>query len=56
MVAAKTDYALAYAEKLPGRLLPVVRMGKKPAFLGWQEAASNDPVMLRQWLDRKSVV
>lgn len=52
MAAAKTDYALVYAEKLPGRLLPVVKMGKKPAFRGWQEAASNDPVMLCQWFQR----
>lgn len=49
MAAAKIDYALAYAKKLPGRLLPVVKMGKKPVFAGWQENASNDPVMLHQW-------
>lgn len=54
MSATKLDYALAYAEVLPGKLLPVVQMGKKPVIGAWQKDASNDPVMLNQWFRGKA--
>lgn len=55
--ARKLDCALAYARVLPGRLLPVVPNGKKPAIHGWNSEASNDPVLLNQWFgnDRSNV-
>jgi hypothetical protein len=42
-------YALAYAEALPGKLLPVRAMEKRPAIAEWQKAASNDLDVLERW-------
>ena len=42
-------YALAYAEALPGKLLPVRAMEKRPAIAAWQTEASNDIVILERW-------
>lgn len=42
-------YALAYAETLPGTLLPVRAFEKRPAIPAWQKEASNDPAILERW-------
>lgn len=44
-------YALAYAEVLPGTLLPVRAMEKRPAIAEWQKAACNDASALERWFD-----
>jgi len=47
------DAALAYAAKLPARVLPVVAMGKRPAIAAWGNQASCDAETLARWfLDR----
>lgn len=43
------DAALAYAAKLPARVLPVVAMGKRPAINDWVNQASRDPETLARW-------
>ncbi|NMG43982.1 hypothetical protein GPA22_09605 [Aromatoleum toluvorans] len=43
------DFALAYAAKLPGRMLPVVPKGKRPAIGDWVNAASRDEDTLARW-------
>lgn len=50
-------HALNYAEKLPGRLLPVIAGGKRPAIGDWVNKAERDEVALRGWFgaDRHNV-
>lgn len=49
MAETTLDYALAYATKLPGRMLPVVPSGKRPAIGDWVNAASRDESVLARW-------
>ncbi|AYH43341.1 bifunctional DNA primase/polymerase [Azoarcus sp. DN11] len=49
MAETTRDYALAYAAKLPGRMLPVVPNGKRPAINDWVNAASRDEDTLQHW-------
>lgn len=43
------DAALAYAAKLPARVLPVVALGKRPAIAAWGNQASCDAETLARW-------
>lgn len=42
-------HALAYAELLPGTLLPIRALEKRPAIAAWQKEASNDKAILESW-------
>lgn len=52
MNTSTLDFALAYAGKLPGRLLPVAPGGKRPVLNDWTHQASCDEAALRRWFER----
>lgn len=51
MTETTLDYALAYIAKLPGRVLPVIPNGKRPAISDWVNAASRDKTTVQRWFN-----